>query len=557
VPKSRPKVGRRRGPLALTRPAQSYEARDPAATVGWAPQRLPLRHDTARTGQGGAPGRWRVGRATFRAALITGAFAAALLGLPGSPAADWSPAHEVDVDRVELQNVQEIRDRLERRKASQHTLQGQARALAAELEALRERDAQMSAMLEAKRQRAQVLEQRLDHIVPRLLARVAEVRARRARAAQALAELASRSRQVQLDSTSRSRMLAISPLMLKRLRSLESSLGTLRGLPERMIDQHSQIMRGLSELTTAQQRLADALRQKERLRHVALAELRGLEAEVRRLGDEQARLARRLLRARAAIVARAEPQANQRALPDLAWVGEARVRAAALAKGALAERPRLAREDQAEYRSAAGILAAAQGVDRVAPPASLAGEPGPPTMRPAGRPAAALRSPRLEVWPSATRKALGQTTPLDIAFEPDRSRSGIGSASRGGDRDPLPLLVVPQELQRRALPARARPEMTILAAPGQGIAAPVDGRIVFAERFKSYGLLLIIEHEHEYHTLLWGFARLDVSLGERVQVGQVVGIMGASGDDPPVLHVERRRNGRPINLAAGSSGIQG
>ena len=99
--------------------------------------------------------------------------------------------------------------------------------------------------------------------------------------------------------------------------------------------------------------------------------------------------------------------------------------------------------------------------------------------------------------------------------------------------------------------------MTILAAPGQGIAAPVDGRIVFADQFKSYGLLLIIEHEHEYHTLLRGFARLDVSLGEHVQVGQIVGIMGASGNDPPVLHVERRRHGRPVNLAAGSSGIQG
>jgi septal ring factor EnvC (AmiA/AmiB activator) len=97
----------------------------------------------------------------------------------------------------------------------------------------------------------------------------------------------------------------------------------------------------------------------------------------------------------------------------------------------------------------------------------------------------------------------------------------------------------------------------IAAAPGQGVAAPVDGRVVFAAPFKSYGLLLIIEHEREYHTLLWGFAWLDVSLGDHVQAGQVVGIVGARGGDPPVLHVERRRHGRPINLAASSSGIQG
>jgi septal ring factor EnvC (AmiA/AmiB activator) len=117
--------------------------------------------------------------------------------------------------------------------------------------------------------------------------------------------------------------------------------------------------------------------------------------------------------------------------------------------------------------------------------------------------------------------------------------------------------VVPEQLHGRALAVPGQPETTIRAAPGQGIAAPVAGRIVFADQFKSYGLLLIIEHEHEYHTLLWGFARLDVRLGERVQVGQIVGIMGASSNDPPVLHVERRRNGRPVNLAAGSSGIQG
>jgi septal ring factor EnvC (AmiA/AmiB activator) len=70
-------------------------------------------------------------------------------------------------------------------------------------------------------------------------------------------------------------------------------------------------------------------------------------------------------------------------------------------------------------------------------------------------------------------------------------------------------------------------------------------------------LLLIIEHEREYHTLLWGFARLAVGSGMPVRAGQVVGIMGASSSDPPLLHVERRRHGRPINLAASSSGIRG
>ena len=103
-------------------------------------------------------------------------------------------------------------------------------------------------------------------------------------------------------------------------------------------------------------------------------------------------------------------------------------------------------------------------------------------------------------------------------------------------------LKLPADLAQRAVPAQT---------------APVDGKVVFAGTFKSYGWLLILEHGREYHTLLWGFARLDVERGDQVHVGQIVGVMGARGDDPPVLHLERRRNGRPIDLAASSNGIQG
>jgi hypothetical protein len=239
-------------------------------------------------------------------------------------------------------------------------------------------------------------------------------------------------------------------------------------------------------------------------------------------------------------------------------VTEARVRAAAVENALLARAPRPNRRSQAEYRSAAAILAATQRGDHGAGAAGPTGQPGWPTVPPPARPqTAAPRGASPEVWPSARRDAIEPAPSFGVAFEPDRPEFGGGAALRGDDRDPLPLLVVPETLHRQALGAPGQPEMTILAAPGQGIAAPVDGRIVFADQFKSYGLLLIIEHEHEYHTLLWGFARLDVSLGERVRVGQIVGIMGTSSNDPPVLHVERRRNGRPVNLAAGSSGIQG
>jgi len=93
------------------------------------------------------------------------------------------------------------------------------------------------------------------------------------------------------------------------------------------------------------------------------------------------------------------------------------------------------------------------------------------------------------------------------------------------------------------------------------VAAPEGGREVFAGGFKSYGLLLIIEHQREYHTLLWGFSKLDVETGDRVRTGQIVGVMAADVEGPPELHVEVRRNGRPVNplpwLAASSNKVRG
>jgi septal ring factor EnvC (AmiA/AmiB activator) len=103
------------------------------------------------------------------------------------------------------------------------------------------------------------------------------------------------------------------------------------------------------------------------------------------------------------------------------------------------------------------------------------------------------------------------------------------------------------------------PAIEIAAKPRQRVAAPEDGVVVFANRFRSYGLLLIIEHDSEYHTLLWGFSSLDIELGDHIQAGQIVGTAGTG--QSPKLHVELRRNGEPVSpelwLAASNSGVKG
>ena len=93
------------------------------------------------------------------------------------------------------------------------------------------------------------------------------------------------------------------------------------------------------------------------------------------------------------------------------------------------------------------------------------------------------------------------------------------------------------------------------------VVAPYEGRIVYAEKFRGYGQLLIIEHGEGYHTLLAGLDRLDGSVGQWVVAGEPVGVMGRPESGHSILYVELRRHGQPINplpwLAAREAKVSG
>jgi septal ring factor EnvC (AmiA/AmiB activator) len=494
----------------------------------------------------------------LRAGLIRAAvILIGLAVLPGALSARAAPSERPPGDRLEVR-LAEVRERLERRRALQRNLQVQVDALAAEIEALRAQREKASAVLQAERQQARVLEQRLDRLVPRLLARMAEADEGRAQAAGALVDLARRSQSPRLDPRIRARMLALRPLMLDRLRTLEQGAVSLGGRPAWMIARHAQIERSLPELMAAQQRLQHERTQKRRLRQIASDRLRDLDVEVRLLGEEQARLARRFPRHDAATMARAEPPADQHASPDLAGTRRTPARSVSVDKGSADPIGRVARVADAWSRAAARVVET-PGSGAAVDAAELALDAAWPSTPPARVKARHSATP--PAWPSASRdaidRAVSAATQLDMLFSPNGGLSGRNAGRARGVRSTPPLLPRPDGTREGALVAHGGGELTIPAAPGQAVAAPVEGRVAFAGRFKSYGLLLILEHEAEYHTLLWGFAQLDVHHGDEVEVGQIVGIMDARGDDPPVLHVERRRNGRPVDMAASSNGIQG
>lgn len=79
------------------------------------------------------------------------------------------------------------------------------------------------------------------------------------------------------------------------------------------------------------------------------------------------------------------------------------------------------------------------------------------------------------------------------------------------------------------------------------VIAPYGGQVVFAGKFRSYGQLLIIEHGEGYHSLLAGMDRIDSVIGQSVLAGEPVGVMERSEERAPVLYLELRRNGQPIN----------
>lgn len=131
-------------------------------------------------------------------------------------------------------------------------------------------------------------------------------------------------------------------------------------------------------------------------------------------------------------------------------------------------------------------------------------------------------------------------------------------------RGRLPLPVVGDLVGRYGenLPSGlTRKGIDIAARGGSQVVATYEGKVAFAGKFRGYGQLLIIDHGDGYHTLLAGMARIDMTAGQRVSTGEPVGLMGNEGDNRPILYVELRRKGQPINplpwLAARKDKVSG
>ena len=101
--------------------------------------------------------------------------------------------------------------------------------------------------------------------------------------------------------------------------------------------------------------------------------------------------------------------------------------------------------------------------------------------------------------------------------------------------------------------------VSIATRTGAQVTSPCDGWVVYAAPYRSYGKLLILNAGGGYHVVLAGMERISVDIGQFVLTGEPVAVMGsgpqvasamltgASGSNQPVLYIEFRKDGSPVD----------
>lgn len=158
---------------------------------------------------------------------------------------------------------------------------------------------------------------------------------------------------------------------------------------------------------------------------------------------------------------------------------------------------------------------------------------------------------------AAREAGRGESGPaLAALHDPGRLAPAVAFASLRG-RIPIPVNGV--KLREFGAPDGSggiEKGLTVATRAGAQVTAPADGWVVYAGPFRSYGQLLILNVGGGYHVLLAGMDRISVDLGQFVLTGEPVAVMGngshiaavlATGSSQPVLYIEFRKDGSPVD----------
>lgn len=82
--------------------------------------------------------------------------------------------------------------------------------------------------------------------------------------------------------------------------------------------------------------------------------------------------------------------------------------------------------------------------------------------------------------------------------------------------------------------------------PEAAVVSPCAGTVAFAQPFRGFGLLIIVDCGGGYHAVLGGMDRTPLAAGKPVRAGDAAGTMPLA---PGVLYLELRKAGRPVDPA--------
>jgi murein DD-endopeptidase MepM/ murein hydrolase activator NlpD len=82
----------------------------------------------------------------------------------------------------------------------------------------------------------------------------------------------------------------------------------------------------------------------------------------------------------------------------------------------------------------------------------------------------------------------------------------------------------------------------------RNIYAADSGKVSFVGRQRGYGNTIVIDHRNGFQTMYAHLKSYKVRDGETVEKGDVIGIMGSTGNSDAVhLHFEIHKSGRVVN----------
>ncbi len=115
-----------------------------------------------------------------------------------------------------------------------------------------------------------------------------------------------------------------------------------------------------------------------------------------------------------------------------------------------------------------------------------------------------------------------------------------GSASTekfGEQRGSLALPVSgPSSIQDASRAESDGPGLEFASSVGAAVRAAAGGRVAFAERYGSYGQLVIVDHGERYYTVYGGLGRVDVRTGDDLSKSAR---LGTASSDPVYFEVRR------------------